>query len=135
MKLAILLLASGLAQGKDKVEAVRAQAEAWRAEHRTIDLHQHINPTTQHLARAVKIMDAAGGRRCGGVNDGGHAADVAVRFSHQWTDTSGDTALRNQSDWVCTRRGHWPWSERCGHLRVPALPFGVRNRPCETAKD
>ncbi len=32
----------------------------WRAEHRTIDLHQHIDCTTQHLARAVKIMDATG---------------------------------------------------------------------------
>ena len=38
----------------------QAQAEAWRAEHRTIDLHQHINGTTQHIARAVKIMDAVG---------------------------------------------------------------------------
>ncbi|HEY5915391.1 MAG TPA: amidohydrolase family protein [Verrucomicrobiae bacterium] len=32
----------------------------WRARHRTIDLHQHIDCTTQHLARAVRIMDAAG---------------------------------------------------------------------------
>jgi predicted TIM-barrel fold metal-dependent hydrolase len=36
------------------------QAAQWRAEHRTIDLHQHINYTTQHLTRCVKIMDAAG---------------------------------------------------------------------------
>jgi len=36
------------------------QAEAWRAEHRTIDMHQHINGTTQHISRAVKIMDAVG---------------------------------------------------------------------------
>jgi predicted TIM-barrel fold metal-dependent hydrolase len=35
-------------------------AEQWRAEHRIIDLHQHIDCTTQHLARAVKIMDAVG---------------------------------------------------------------------------
>ena len=35
-------------------------AALWRAEHRTIDLHQHIDYTTQHLARAVKIMDAVG---------------------------------------------------------------------------
>jgi len=33
---------------------------AWRAEHRIIDLHEHIGCTTQFLARAVKIMDAAG---------------------------------------------------------------------------
>jgi len=36
------------------------QAEAWRAQHRTIDLHQHINCTTQHLTRAVRIMDRVG---------------------------------------------------------------------------
>ena len=40
-------------------DAVR-QAAQWRAEHRLIDLHQHVNYTTQHLARAVRIMDAAG---------------------------------------------------------------------------
>jgi predicted TIM-barrel fold metal-dependent hydrolase len=34
--------------------------EQWRREKRFIDLHQHINYTTQHLARAVKIMDAVG---------------------------------------------------------------------------
>lgn len=32
----------------------------WRAEKRLIDLHQHIDYTTQHLARAVRILDAAG---------------------------------------------------------------------------
>ncbi len=32
----------------------------WRAEHRIIDLHQHLDCTTQHLARAVGILDAAG---------------------------------------------------------------------------
>jgi hypothetical protein len=35
-------------------------ARRWRAEHRTIDLHEHLDSTTQHLARAVKILDAAG---------------------------------------------------------------------------
>jgi hypothetical protein len=34
--------------------------QTWRAEHRTIDLHMHIDPTEEHFARAVKIMDAAG---------------------------------------------------------------------------
>jgi predicted TIM-barrel fold metal-dependent hydrolase len=32
----------------------------WRAERRTIDMHMHVNPTPGHMARAVKIMDAAG---------------------------------------------------------------------------
>jgi predicted TIM-barrel fold metal-dependent hydrolase len=36
------------------------QADIWRAEHRIIDLHQHINGTTQHVIRAIKIMDAVG---------------------------------------------------------------------------
>jgi predicted TIM-barrel fold metal-dependent hydrolase len=35
-------------------------AGEWRKDHRTIDLHQHIDCTPEHLARAVKIMDAAG---------------------------------------------------------------------------
>jgi len=32
----------------------------WRAEHRLIDLHQHIDYSKEHLARDIKIMDAAG---------------------------------------------------------------------------
>src|SRR5437867_1504957 len=48
------------ALAKDDVAAVQRQAGVWRAEHRIIDLHQHIDYTTQHLARAVKIMDAVG---------------------------------------------------------------------------
>ncbi|HMJ88481.1 MAG TPA: amidohydrolase family protein [Candidatus Acidoferrum sp.] len=35
-------------------------AEGWRVEKRFIDLHQHINSTTQHIQRAVRIMDRAG---------------------------------------------------------------------------
>ncbi len=38
----------------------QAGPEEWRAAHRTIDLHQHIDCSTQHLARAVRIMDAVG---------------------------------------------------------------------------
>ena len=44
---------------RDGVDA-RHSAESWRAEGRIIDLHQHINCTTQHLARTVRIMDAVG---------------------------------------------------------------------------
>jgi predicted TIM-barrel fold metal-dependent hydrolase len=51
--------APGLAATSDMV-AVQRQANKWRAEHRLIDLHQHINATTQHVTRAVKIMDAVG---------------------------------------------------------------------------
>ncbi len=35
-------------------------AAEWRAEHLLVDLHQHIGYENQHLARAVKIMDAVG---------------------------------------------------------------------------
>jgi predicted TIM-barrel fold metal-dependent hydrolase len=48
------------AEGREDPAQTRREAEAWRAEHRIIDLHQHIDYTPQHLARAVKIMDATG---------------------------------------------------------------------------
>ena len=41
-------------------EDVRREADSWRAQHRIIDLHQHINSTTQHITRAVRIMDRVG---------------------------------------------------------------------------
>jgi predicted TIM-barrel fold metal-dependent hydrolase len=51
----------GLAQDTTSDVATASEAaRVWRAEHRIIDLHQHIDCTPQHLARAVKIMDAAG---------------------------------------------------------------------------
>jgi len=37
-----------------------AAAADWRTERRIIDLHQHINCTPEHLARAVRILDRAG---------------------------------------------------------------------------
>ena len=46
----LALTASGASQSPDD----------WRKQKRLIDLHQHISYTTQHLARAVKIMDAVG---------------------------------------------------------------------------
>ncbi len=48
------------AAGKDDLSVSRAQAAQWRAEHRTIDLHLHVNGTTQHVTRAAKILDAVG---------------------------------------------------------------------------
>src|SRR5580692_2633396 len=44
----------------DDEAAVRKEAQSWRAEHLFIDLHEHIDPTAAHLARAVAIQDAAG---------------------------------------------------------------------------
>jgi len=61
LRLAIIgVLSFNTTTNAASVASVRQQAAQWRAEHRTIDLHQHINYTTQHLTRAVKIMDAAG---------------------------------------------------------------------------
>ncbi len=48
------------AAAQDSPAAVRRQADAWRAEHRLIDMHLHIDYTEEHLARAVRIMEAAG---------------------------------------------------------------------------
>lgn len=48
------------ATAKDDVASVQAQARQWRAEHRTIDLHMHIEAKEERYQRALKIMDAAG---------------------------------------------------------------------------
>src|SRR5256885_11190571 len=50
----------GAAPEADEVAAVRRSADPWRAEHRIIDLHQHIEYTPERLARAVRIMDRVG---------------------------------------------------------------------------
>jgi len=56
----ISLSLSVTTQTKGETFQLNPEANQCRAEHRTIDLHQHIDYTTQHLTRAVKIMDAAG---------------------------------------------------------------------------
>ena len=53
MKLLLWLFSAGFAVGA-------SAPELWRAEKRLIDMHQHIEYTTQRLARAVKIMDDVG---------------------------------------------------------------------------
>lgn len=58
--LILLFCAMALSASERNVPASVCEAERWRAGHRTIDLHQHINGTTQHVTRAVKIMDAVG---------------------------------------------------------------------------
>lgn len=62
MLLSMLILA-GAAGGRaadPDIAAVQAQADQWRAEHRLIDMHQHVEFTSERLARAVRIMDAVG---------------------------------------------------------------------------
>jgi amidohydrolase family protein len=39
---------------------VRAQADAWRAAHLLVDLHEHIDDTPEYLAEAVRIHEAVG---------------------------------------------------------------------------
>lgn len=63
--LCILILAIGAGLLTSRTQASQAVGSVdlpatWRSQHRTIDLHQHVDYTTQHLARAIKIMDAAG---------------------------------------------------------------------------
>jgi len=62
MRISITLLAAALACTAAAEEATRLspQADEWRAGHRIVDLHQHINGTTQHVTRAMKIVDAVG---------------------------------------------------------------------------
>jgi predicted TIM-barrel fold metal-dependent hydrolase len=60
-----LLLPVPSLQARDEVAEVRRQADQWRAEHRTIDMHVHIESNNeqvleQRYRRALKIMDAAG---------------------------------------------------------------------------
>jgi predicted TIM-barrel fold metal-dependent hydrolase len=54
---ACCLAASSLAAAEPPVAA---HPSLWRDQHRLIDLHQHIDFTPEHLARAVRILDRAG---------------------------------------------------------------------------
>ncbi len=58
-----LLLLAGLAVSSQAAEVETPppwSGDGWRAEHRIIDLHQHIRGTEEHLRRAVGIMDRVG---------------------------------------------------------------------------
>ncbi|MDB5357114.1 MAG: Amidohydrolase [Phycisphaerales bacterium] len=58
--IAVPALAADPAAEPPDTTSVIEQANQWRSEHRLIDLHEHIDFTPEHLAHAVKIMDAAG---------------------------------------------------------------------------
>jgi hypothetical protein len=47
-------------QPEDETSRARREAGEWRAAHRLIDLHEHVEQTPEHLARAVHIQDAVG---------------------------------------------------------------------------
>jgi hypothetical protein len=58
---AALFFAFGaMADPADDVATVVAQAETWRAEHRIIDMHQHMEYSPALLARAIRVLDASG---------------------------------------------------------------------------
>ena len=56
---ACLLLASAATASEDWDLAQR-EAQQWRAEHRIIDLHQHLDYKPELLARAIQVLDASG---------------------------------------------------------------------------
>jgi predicted TIM-barrel fold metal-dependent hydrolase len=58
--LIVVAIGAGLSVEPRAKAATPNAADLWRAQHLIIDLHQHIDCTTQRLARAVKIMDAVG---------------------------------------------------------------------------
>lgn len=60
--MAALLASTGIGAGAadTSLATTRKEADQWRAEKRLIDLHQHIDFTEDHLARAVRIMDVSG---------------------------------------------------------------------------
>lgn len=89
---ALLVIATTAAWANDDLAAVRRQAGQWRAGHRLIDLHQHVSCTTQHLARAVRIMDAVGlgvavNLGSGTVTPGREGAPSEFEKNKQLTDT------------------------------------------------
>jgi Amidohydrolase len=53
-------IASGPRPPSDDAASIRAQADAWRAAHLLIDMHAHIDANPDHLAQAVRVMDAVG---------------------------------------------------------------------------
>jgi hypothetical protein len=50
----------GAARAADDAAAAVRQADQWRAQHRFIDLHQHMDYAPALLARAIRVMDASG---------------------------------------------------------------------------
>jgi predicted TIM-barrel fold metal-dependent hydrolase len=48
------------AAASDAAESVRARADGWRAAHRLIDLHTHVDPTPEHMGEAIRVFDAVG---------------------------------------------------------------------------
>jgi len=54
------LLLGNCVCGLLNARAAQTDPEQWRSQHRIIDLHEHIECTTQRLDRAVRILDSVG---------------------------------------------------------------------------
>ena len=60
VKFLLLFMASVPVSAQELAPEVVQTADQWRAQHRIIDLHQHLDYKPELLARAIKIMDASG---------------------------------------------------------------------------
>jgi predicted TIM-barrel fold metal-dependent hydrolase len=58
--LAALLPLINNTQAEEDTGSTQRQADQWRAAHRIIDLHQHLDYQPDLLAQAIKVMDASG---------------------------------------------------------------------------
>lgn len=56
----LLLVLTSPHSSADDMASIHSRATRWRADHRTIDLHMHIEAKEERYRRALKIMDAAG---------------------------------------------------------------------------
>ena len=56
----LFLAADPRNRAADSTHEAQHQADTWRAEHRLIDLHQHVGYRQDYLRRDVQIMDAVG---------------------------------------------------------------------------
>jgi predicted TIM-barrel fold metal-dependent hydrolase len=48
------------ALARDPAAAIRAEADTWRAAHRLIDLHTHVEAASEPMGTAVRVFDAVG---------------------------------------------------------------------------
>lgn len=100
----------------EDLEAVQQPADRWRAEHRLIDLHQHLDHAPGHLARAVKIMDEVG-----------LGVVVSLGTGRRGTRRSRAVAAEKGDNWgsatVLERGGTRAWTCSAASRRAEALTW------------
>ncbi len=95
--LCLTVMATTLAAPAALAEA-QHQADAWRAEHRIIDFHQHLEYSPALLARAIRVMDAAGV---------GLGVDLTPGFVTRGTDGEASEFERNKKLADSLYPGRW----------------------------